>query len=174
MAVVIERDLGWKSIVTELKLIDNSFTKVGFPENAAPGQPNRKVKGKQISSNMSEIATIAAFNEFGTTGGMSTRSGGIVLNIPPRPFMSTSFDENVEDLNQIKGVFLGYVIDGTLSVRRALALIGEWMMTKTKKKILDIRFPANAPETIRRKKSDNPLIDTGQMINTVNHVEVIQ
>lgn len=172
--MVIEKDLGWGRIVFDLNKIDNSYTKIGFPENAKPGNVTQRVKGIEISTSLTEIAIIAAFNEYGTARATSSRSGGQLLDIPARPFMSTSFDENVNELQNIKSELLGQIIDGKLSVERALALVGEYMTSKTKKKILDIRFPANAPETIRKKKSDNPLIATSQMINTVTHTEIIK
>lgn len=174
MAEVIERDLGWGRIVQELLLAQGSYTKVGFPVDAAPGAPRKKViKGRKIASDMSEIAQIAAFNEWGT-GVTSGRSGGTIMYIPPRPFMSTSIDENRVQLNELIDKLYFQIIAGNMTTRRALQIIGEWMTTKTKKKIRDIKDPPNAPETIRRKRSSNPLIDTAQMINSVTHVEVIK
>jgi len=55
----------------------------------------------------------------------------------------------------------------------ALSEVGEWMTAKTKAKIRGLKSPPNAASTIKRKKSSNPLIDTGQMINSIQHVEHI-
>mgnify|MGYP000737125208 CR=1 FL=1 len=48
------------------------------------------------------------------------------------------------------------------------------MEKATRKKVIDIKQPPNHPVTIARKKSDNPLINTGQMVNSLTHVEVIK
>lgn len=162
MAKIIVKDFGWNRITHELKLMDNSFTKVGFPENSQVGKPRKKVKGEKIATEMSEVAAIAAFNEWGTK------------NIPSRPFMSTSFDENLQGLNRLKAKLYIEIVNGRMGVSQALSIIGEFMVSKTKKKIRDISSPPNAPSTIKKKKSANPLIDTGQMINSVTHVEVIK
>lgn len=174
MATLIIKDFHWTRISKELKLLDNSFTKVGFPLNAQVGQPSKKVKGQDIKTDMSEIATIAAFQEWGTKRTQSKRSGGAILNIPPRPFMSTSFDENLEGLNNLRSKLYNKIITGHITVKQALSLIGDYMENKTKKKIDDIKDPPNSPITIKKKKSDNPLINNGQMRNSVTHIEVIK
>lgn len=177
-AKVIVKDLGWGNITRSLAQADNSYTKVGFPQDARPGKPNKKkIKGHDIATNMTEIATIAAFNEWGTKSTTSSRSGGINIgsgSIPPRPFMSTSFDENKSDLQIVKKKLYQAIIDGKINTPEALKIIGEWMTNKVKAKIRSLRTPPNAPYTIRKKKSSNPLIDLGQMINSVTHTETIK
>lgn len=173
MSKVIVKDLGFARIILDLRKLDDSFTKVGFPEKAKVAKPEKKIKGQKIITKMTEIAIIAGFQEWGT-GTTSARSGGKLFKIPPRPFMSTSFDENTKELNVLRNNLYRQVLQGRVSVRAALFLLGEWMTTKIKRKIRDINTPPNAPLTIKKKKSSNPLIDTGQMINSVTHTEVIK
>jgi len=173
-ANLIVKDFGWTKISRELKLMDGSYTKVGFPENAEVKKPSKKIKGEKVATDMSEIAIVAAFNEFGTSGTKSSRSGGSSVKIPPRPFMSTSFDESMDGLNRLKQKLYIKIINGEITLKVALSIIGEYMVAKTKKKIRDIKSPPNAPSTIKKKKSSNPLIDSGQMINSVTHVEVLK
>ena len=66
---------------------------------------------------------------------------------PSRPFLRKSVDENA-DLKQI-GVF-------------GVGLVQE--------KIESGSYEPNAPSTIRKKKSDKPLIDTGRMRQSVKYV----
>ena len=174
MAKLLIKDFGWNRIQKELRLIDNSYTKIGFPENANVKPPIKKVKGQKISTSMSEIAQIAAFNEWGTEAGRSKRSGGSILNIPPRPFMSTSFDENLKGINSLRNKLWDQIILGQISTRKALKILGEYMTDKTKRKIKTLREPPNALSTIKKKKSSNPLIDKGQMINSVTHTETVR
>jgi len=174
MANLIIKDFGWTRISRELKLIDNSFTKVGYPENAQVKSPTKKVKGKKISSNISEVATIAAFNEFGTSQAKSSRSGGSLVSIPARATLGPSLDENLENLNQLKAKLYIEIVNDRITLRKALSIIGEFMTAKTKRKIRDLKSPPNSLVTIKKKKSSNPLIDTAQMINSVTHTEVLK
>lgn len=161
-------DRGWKRIKEELRKADNSFTKVGFPLGAEVGKkrrnPKKKVQfaGKERYRSISQVAEIAAYQEFGTEF------------IPARPFMSTSFDESQVELTELKKKLYDKILEGRLTTERALVILGEFMSNKTKRKIKDITSPPNRPSTIKRKGSSNPLIDTAQMINSVTHVEVVK
>lgn len=178
-------DLGWNRIIEELRKADNSFTKVGFPEGKPIGSARKKTKLEGYA-NMSEVATVGVFNEFGTEQTVTSKQSkflhyiglhkqpGSKLKVKPRPFMSTSFDENLQGLNNLKNKLYDKIIKGQFTTKHALKVIGEWMTTKIKKKIRDIKDPPNTPFTIANKKSSNPLIDTAQMINSVTHTEVIK
>lgn len=165
---VVVTDFGWSRVVHQLSLMDNSFTKVGFPENADVKKGRKEREGKKVATKMSEIAEIAAINEYGQK---ASKGQG---RIPARPFMSTSFDENLNELNELKFKLYVRIVNDQMTVKQALSLIGEFMVNKTKKKIVALREPPNAPLTIELKKSSNPLIDTAQMLNSVTHVEVIK
>lgn len=180
-------DLGWNRIIEELRKADNSFTKVGFPEGKPVGSAIKKKKTKlEGYANMSEVATVGVFNEFGTEQKVTKKQSGFLhhiglhkqpgdtIKVKPRPFMSTSFDENLQGLDNLKNKLYDKIIKGQSTTHRALKVIGEWMTTKIKKKIRDLKDPPNTPFTIANKKSSNPLIDTGQMINSVTHTEVIR
>ena len=104
---------------------------------------------------------IAAENEFGTK------------TIPARPFMRTSFDENRDLLVQVIDSEYDKVLDGTSTTRKSLNAIGLLGVDLIQTKIREIRFPPNSPRTIAAKKSSKPLIDFGQMIQSVRHKVVI-
>lgn len=180
-------DHGWERIKREIRLANNSFTKVGFPEQATVSQASKKIKGVNAATNMTEMSMRAAFNEWGVEMivtekqarflhliGLHMRPGSII-RIPARPFMSTSFDESIMLLNRLRNKLYVRMTEGRMTTRQALSLIGEFMVARTKKKIREINTPPNHPVTIARKSgSTNPLIATSQMINTVTHVEVMR
>jgi len=179
-------DKGMKRIKNDLRLLNGSYTKVGFPENAKPGGATKIVKGKKIKTSMSEIALIAAYNNWGTMIRVTKKMAGwfawkgfhvkvgTVIKVPQREFMASSFDESLARLIQNRNKLYGMVIDNTLSVHKSLAILGEFMVASTKKKIRALRTPPNHPITVAMKGSDNPLINSGQMINSVTHIEVIR
>lgn len=143
-------DLGWKKIKKELHLINKSFTKIGIQSTAGTEEDG------------ATIAMVGLYNEFGTK------------DIPARPFMRSSFEENKKQIEKIKASQYAKILAGKQTVKKALGLIGEFMVGKVKLKITSLRTPKNADSTIRIKKSSNPLIDTGRMRASIKHVEVLQ
>lgn len=149
MERVKDIDLGWKRIKEELKLIDKSYTQIGIQKDA--GEEDGQA-----------IAAIGAYNEFGTE------------RIPSRPFMRSTFDEQRTKTKAIIEHQYGKILKGETSVKRALGSIGEYMEGEVKKKITTLKTPPNAPSTIARKGSSNPLIDTGRMRASIRHIEVLK
>lgn len=134
-----DRDRGWKRIKRETKALTRKAVKVG------------------IQSDGGDVLNRAFFNEFGTS------------TIPARPFISTAFDENRDDLHKMKGRLWDGVIQGKINAARAAALLGEHHQNQVKEKITSIDTPPNAESTIRMKGSSNPLIDSGDMRSAVRY-----
>lgn len=107
------------------------------------------------------MAQIAFDNEFGTK------------NAPARPFLRTSFDENRQRINNVISGEYDKVVNGISTVKRSLNLIGLFGVDLIQQKIRAIHFPPNSPRTIAIKKSSKPLIDFGQMIQSVRHKVVL-
>lgn len=157
MANVKDIDLGWKRIKEELALAKNSFTKIGVQVNTKHEPSDKGSRPKKTV----DMVVIAASNEFGTK------------TIPARPSLRTAFDENKHEINALIKDEYSKILKGESTVKKSLALVGEFMEAKIKKKITEIRTPPNAVSTIKRKKSSNPLIDTGQFRASIRHVEEI-
>lgn len=160
--VVIDR--GMNNIISELHMLDNSVTKVGFPESAPVGKKQSEGSGHEAYSTISEVAQIGIDNEFGKKG---------PPKIPARPFMSTSFDEGKQEIIVMGEKVYKAVTLGRIKTKQAMGILGELGTKLIKKKITDLRTPGNADLTIKLKGSSNPLIDTGQMRASVTHTEVI-
>lgn len=153
-------DHGWRRIVKEVRKMDNAHVKVGFPIDKhakVTSKSMKKVGGPLV---MLEIIVIAAVHEFGAPK----------KNIPERSFMRTAFDENIPEIEAIKSREYDRIITGKSGIYRSLDKIGVWFTAKVKKKIKDIKIPPLKPATVKRKGSSNPLIDSGQMIQSVQHV----
>jgi hypothetical protein len=145
-----EKDLGMDRILKELKLIDGSYTKVGFPGGAVGATVIMK----------------AAVNEFGTING----------KVPSRPFMRQTFEDPTvqAQLGALRATMLNGIYAGTMTVKTALGRIGEFYTGAIKRKITTGNFRALSPRTIAAKGSTRPLIDSGQMRNAVTHIEVVK
>lgn len=144
-------DRGMKKFLESTqKLKSAPYVKVGFPEESTG--PNKEPGGLTV-------ATVATFNEFGTD------------RIPERSFIRSTVNENRAEIKtfiqaQKKNILIN---DGGV---KQLGLIGLKVQTMIQKKIQAFTDPPNAASTIAQKGSSHPLIDTGQMVQSVRYVVV--
>ena len=99
------------------------------------------------------VAAVAAWNEFGTK------------TIPERPFFRNALAESERGVSNIlaKGIDTKkMVVDEQLAGR-----VGAHVQGKIQDSITSLKEPPNAPETVRRKGSSDPLLDTGTLRNSV-------
>ena len=103
-------------------------------------------------------AAVAAWNEFGT------RRGGRV-QIPERPFFRSTLKRVVP---QVRELVEEEIDPKSMTPDDDLAdKIGAYVSAQVQNGIVQLRDPPNAPVTIERKGSSNPLIDTGKMRQSV-------
>lgn len=141
---VIDRDLGWKAIKRELERAKGREVAVGILQGS-------------VDSEGASIAEYATYNEFGTE------------DVPSRPFMAMSFDENVAAINSDFQRQSKRLVTGEVTAEQALTIIGQKHAGRVQNVITgrDI-LPALAPSTIAAKKgSTKTLVDTGAMVNAV-------
>jgi hypothetical protein len=137
------------ALLKRLDKLNGMEVEVGFFEEDRYGPENHNLP----------VATVAAYNEFGTS------------HNPQRPFMSDTFSENMNQFYMAKGMkdtFLDVLKGGSASIRllNSLGRIAAELM-----KVSIQQYAAaggNSVETIKKKGGrDTPLIDTGQMIESV-------
>jgi len=119
--------------------------KVGWPEDAT--YPDGK-----------SVAEVAIGNEFGIPE----------KHIPARPFFrmgNANFKKEGAKflLKRLKGNKSGTV---TARINSQLA---QFHVNTVQKSIHDLKEPPNSPTTIEMKGSDDPLIDTGLMVRSLNY-----
>lgn len=143
MANVKDIDRGWNNIVRELEKAKGMEVAVGILE----GSQNEGTS----------IAEYASYNEFGTE------------DIPSRPFMAMSFDENLAEINSDFKRQGDRMVQGKATANVALTVIGQKhagriQTTITGRNIL----PRLAESTVKAKKgSTKTLVDSGAMANAV-------
>jgi len=162
---VIIKDLGWLRIQTELKRAKNSFTKAGLPEGGKVEQTAQSAKDEDRAAfKMSDLVTIAAANEFGAPR----------RKIPERSFMRSTFDETKGTVAVLVEKEYDKILKGSATVLVSLGRLGAYMKGAIQKKIVAGPFVPNALSTIAKKHgSTRPLIDTGQLRQSIQHLEVI-
>lgn len=91
------------------------------------------------------------------------------LGVPERSFVRDTIDIKLRDITKTAAGLQRAVLRGALTTRNALDLLGLFVKGEIQQRIADGIPPANAPETIRRKGSSTPLIDTGQLRGAIDH-----
>jgi hypothetical protein len=143
MANVKDIDRGWNNIVRELEKAKRMEVAVGILEGS--------------QSEGTSIAEYASYNEFGTD------------DVPSRPFMAMSFDENLAEINADFKRQGDQMVQGKKSANAALTVIGQKHAGRIQTTITgrDI-LPRLAESTVKAKKgSTKTLVDSGAMANSV-------
>lgn len=130
-------DLNTKKIIQELQenikgLTSKATLNVGFFESS------RYTEGAYV-------AQVARIQEYGS------------IKIPPRPFFRNAIDNNMQKWLD----FLGRDLVNTNNAETSYNRLGEVVRGDIVESITQLDTPPNAPKTIARKGSSNPLIDTG-------------
>jgi len=135
----------FKQLVEQIKASGEKAVYVGFP-----AEFNEKVEG----SDNFNLASLAAVLEFGNE------------RIPSRPFLRQTLAENQEKYTAlfVKLFESGVSID---QIYEQIALIAQGDVQQN---IVNGKWTANAPSTIKRKKSSKPLIDTGKLRQSVKGI----
>lgn len=103
------------------------------------------------------MAELALVHEFGSRDG----------RIPQRSFLRSTTDENERKYVRVMKQRLAQIPKGLATVRGALREAGEMLRSDVLDKIRRGIPPPNAQSTINRKRSDTPLVDTGQLIQSI-------
>ena len=86
--------------------------------------------------------------------------------IPPRPFFRTMI---ARDKDKYAGDLAVLIESNGYNAKTALGKLGKNIQDELKKTIVGWNSPGNAASTVARKKRDDPLVETRQMRDTVNH-----
>lgn len=128
----------------KLKKLSELEVQVGFQE------------GQQYDDGTS-LAEVAAYNELGTS------------DSPSRPFMRQSFENHEQELRAACDMVNQTLANGG-SVEQALQQLGTFCKGLVQNEITEGGFAPNKPSTIKKKGSEQPLIDTGLMRQLVDYV----
>jgi len=125
-----------------LKVKDTAILEVGFMEGAT--YPDG-----------TSVPLVAALNEYGVPS----------HNQPPRPYFRTMIDKESPHWGSDLGKLLKQF---DYSGKVALTLMGHEIKAELQESINQLVSPPLSPVTIARKGFEKPLIDTNQMMNSVD------
>lgn len=176
---LVVRDHGWGEMFRRVQEIKHSRVRVGVLSEGRGAQkhpPGKLQRGKKLEDVLERVrqrrrnakqaesgltlAELATILHFGTENG----------HIPARPFLTLAFDKHRDELVEMGGKLIGGILDGKMTVEKALNILGASLANFAKREITDGSGvpPPNAPSTVRRKGSDRPLVDTGRLLGAIN------
>lgn len=135
-----------KKFYKELEQLKKLQVRIGFQ------------RGKKKYDDETDMCDVALFNELGTS------------KSPSRPFLRQSVDDNGDKINALCKSIMKNVANGSCTAEEAYKKAGVYIKGLVQEQIKNGEFEANKPSTIKKKGSDKPLIDTGQMRQSVNFV----
>jgi len=146
---ILKLESTYKKLVSEA----NVECAVGYPVNASGlGTPEAAYDDR------ASIIQVALWNNYGTD------------RTPARPFMDLAAREMREVYKKGMNTLGPKIARGEARVDKVLDVLGLQAEDCVRRAIMDGEWQPNAPETIKRKKSERPLVDTGTMRNRVTHV----
>jgi hypothetical protein len=150
-----DTDLGMKAILKEMEKLKSMCVKVGVTED---------VGGQAVDGGDATLAKIASWNELGVR-----KKGGGGWFIPPRPFIRGWADGKREQIQKTLDKLSELVSSGKLNAETAIKRLGEYGQSGVKSYIRNGPFTQNADSTKAKKGSSKPLIDTGNLRNSIRH-----
>jgi phage gpG-like protein len=151
-----------------------AYVKVGVLSSAKPHEDD---EGGPI-----DMVKLAAIHEFGVTNAGAKHN----IVIKERPFIRGAADEYRQQIMALEEKELEKVMLGKRDVHASLEAMGLWMQAKIIARIRRGIAPPNAPATIARKHRKArwnkgrsggrivPLIDTGQLVQSISYEVVIK
>lgn len=128
---------------SQVRKVNSMSVRVGVPS------------GKDEPGTNIPLTLIAAAHEFG------------LGNVPERPFLAVGIKSGKDELRKQSYESLKQIVESKMSAGKALQLLGVKAEGLVKQYIRDGNFTPLKPETIKRKGSSKPLIDTGNLIQSI-------
>lgn len=94
--------------------------------------------------------------------------GSFAYQVPPRPIIEPAIKNSKEDIGELLGEAAKAAAEGK-NVEKALIDVGQEAQQDVKDWFNNPQngWAPNSPETVKRKKSDQPLIDTGALRQSI-------
>lgn len=149
-----ERDMGFDKFMANMKVNSGELSVfVGWLRSSGVYKAKGKAKGGM------RLAQIAAIMEFGTKDG----------RVPERAALRSMLAQNRDAIKKLCAKLILQIVGGKMDQKKALGVLGQFLVDKTRATIAQGLPPPNAASTVRRKGSNKPLIDTGQLIGAVEY-----
>lgn len=140
-------DRAWRGFVQAMRALGDVNVKVG----AVGAARNKRTDDGKLT-----MPELLAIHEFGIPG-----------RIPERAPLRRTFLEKGREGGALLAQVVRPYFEGARTLRASLDLWGAWAVGAVRATVAAKLPPPNAPSTIKAKKSDTPLIDTGRMLQSL-------
>ena len=135
-----------KALQKRLEQISRKRVVAGFPKGKLNNPHYEPEDGKPGPS----IIDVAIWNNFG-------------IRVPRRDFMTPASQEWQKYFEKMVEMSRDEIINGEIDIDNFLNLMGQAGAEFISEAIVRLRRPPNSPRTIAKKKSSNPLVDSGDL-----------
>lgn len=142
----------------DINLKELSLQKILEKMNKTPHVAVGILQDKKVEGSFS-IADLAATHEYGSSDG----------RIPARSFIRSTFDAKKKKYAKLIDALQSKIIFNNLNIKQALLTLGEVVSKDMVQTINRGIYPPLKPNTVKRKKSTKPLIDTGRLKGSITH-----
>lgn len=101
--------------------------------------------------------------------GVHLKKSTTQIVIPERSFLRAGYDQNRDAILKQAEKVLPDVMAGTLSEEKYFELVGTLLRDAIKEYAVDLKDPPKKPWPTRDPAKNNPLIDTGDMVNGIEY-----
>ena len=147
-----------------IREVESHYVKVGILKDKNDRKEYRDKDGNIVVSTDGDmsVALVGAFQEYGTRTG-----------IPRRSFLRDPIRGGMDKINRVASREIKKALSGEIEAQTVLDVIGENATGLSKLSFRNNDWKANKSSTIKAKGSSQPLIDTGQLRQSI-HFEVIK
>jgi hypothetical protein len=147
--MVTDDRTGFDRLRAELRRLERLEIRVGVLQSAP------------TEGGESTITVVAAAHEYGTA------------TIPQRSFIGRTMDQKREQLGELQAQAIDAVLAGEKTAEQAAGAVGAVAASMVQATIRSNVPPPLKPETVARKGHSRTLIDSGQLLRSIQH-EVVQ
>lgn len=92
------------------------------------------------------------------------------VHIPPRPFLRYTFDHYLDNWTELAADLAFKVFVGEINYQDVFSVLGDAVVEDIKRTIKEFSDPKNAPLTIANKGFDDPLIEKGELRDSIHWI----
>lgn len=153
------------ALLAELKYLMTHFVEIGIFSDSTRDDNTPMLVIAYVHEFGAQIPKRSSGKE--NTQATKTTASNSYIVIPERSYLRAGFDANIYDITQEFEYLISQVLTLKISGSTALNLIGASVTTKIQEYLVNLKEPPLKPATIKAKGSSNPLVDTGQLMNSI-------
>lgn len=147
---------------------DGTAVLVGLPKNAPPYPDGTSVVLVGATHEFgADITVTPKMRGFFGAIGYHLKASTTTIRIPERSFLRVTMKKNQKKYVDMIKRGLQKVLEGKASTDDIAKLLGQEAQFDVQDTIVEISDPPNSAMTVERKKSSNPLVDTGHLRQSI-------